>query len=333
MGLGPYNKNGRLGSHTPGLTVIVYLSLMLLLSSCSKSDPPSKNIAATQAHKVLAVINGEPLYPEQFNKKFELSQIGYSARQAGSAEKVKELKKIFLNQLIEQTILAQEAKRRNITASEAELDSFIKAMESEYGPGGLEGLLKARQIEIGFWRQEAAENLSVRKLLKEEISKNVNVSEDEIVKEYKDRAEEFVRPQMVHALQILVTTENEAREVRRKLLKGADFSKLASQVSIGPEAKKGGDLGYFEKGVMPKEFDDVIFSLEKGRLSNIVKTPFGYHIFTVLDKRKGGKLKLEEVREKIRSGLIQEKEKTNYQRFIDQLKANSKLEIKYELID
>jgi len=87
----------------------------------------------------------------------------------------------------------------------------------------------------------------------------------------------------IHCSHILVEKLSVAQEIKTKLSSGESFSKLAQQYSIDVSKKKGGDLGLFGRGVMVKEFEKAAFALEKGQISDIVKTQFGYHIIKRLD--------------------------------------------------
>ncbi len=89
----------------------------------------------------------------------------------------------------------------------------------------------------------------------------------------------------VKASHILVKTEGEARKILEELKKGANFAKLAKQFSECPSKKKGGNLGWFGRGKMVREFENAAFSLKKGEISDIVKTQFGYHIIKVTDTK------------------------------------------------
>lgn len=89
----------------------------------------------------------------------------------------------------------------------------------------------------------------------------------------------------VKASHILVKTESEARKILGELKKGANFAKLAKQFSECPSKKKGGDLGWFGRGKMVREFEKAAFSLKKGEISDIVKTQFGYHIIKLTDTK------------------------------------------------
>ena len=82
---------------------------------------------------------------------------------------------------------------------------------------------------------------------------------------------------------ILVAKFNEAQEILDKIKKGESFAKLAQEKSLDGSRKRGGDLGYFGRGMMVKEFEKAAFALEKGQVSDLVKTQFGYHIIKRLD--------------------------------------------------
>ncbi len=89
----------------------------------------------------------------------------------------------------------------------------------------------------------------------------------------------------VKASHILVKTEEEALKIKEEIINGKDFSQAAKESSLCPSGQNGGDLGYFSKGQMVKEFENVAFSMNKGEISNPVKTQFGYHLIYVTDKQ------------------------------------------------
>jgi len=90
-------------------------------------------------------------------------------------------------------------------------------------------------------------------------------------------------PNQVHCAHILVKTEQEARRVMERLNKGEKFANIAREVSLCPSGKRGGDLGTFSRGKMVKEFETAAFALQKGQISPVVKTKFGYHIVKRLE--------------------------------------------------
>ncbi len=90
---------------------------------------------------------------------------------------------------------------------------------------------------------------------------------------------------LVKASHLLVKTEAEALKVKEEIAAGKDFAQAAMEVSLCPSGQNGGDLGYFGKGQMVKEFEDAAFSMEVGEVSAPIKTQFGYHLIHLTDKQ------------------------------------------------
>jgi peptidyl-prolyl cis-trans isomerase C len=90
-------------------------------------------------------------------------------------------------------------------------------------------------------------------------------------------------PNQIRCAHILVNSESQAKEILERINKGESFAKLAEQYSLDGSRKKGGDLGFFGRGMMVKPFETAAFGLEKGQVSGIVKTEFGYHIIKRLE--------------------------------------------------
>ena len=128
----------------------------------------------------------------------------------------------------------------------------------------------------------------------------------------------------VHARHILVKTEDEAKDVIKQLDAGKDFAELAKEKSTDPNKDDGGDLGYFTRGRMVKEFEDAAFSLEKGTYSKTpVKTDFGYHVIKVEDKRDAPPPPFEQVQDQVRQLVMRDK----YLALLNDAKAKAKVEI------
>src|SRR6059058_273209 len=112
-------------------------------------------------------------------------------------------------------------------------------------------------------------------------------SNDEAMKKvYEEASKQISGEQEVHARHILVESEDEAKAIEGELKKGADFAELAKKKSKDPGASDGGDLGFFTKEQMVPEFSSVAFSLEPGKISDPVKSQFGWHVIKVEEKRK-----------------------------------------------
>lgn len=147
----------------------------------------------------------------------------------------------------------------------------------------------------------------------------VDISPEEIKIYYETNIDDFVLPEQVKARHILIQVSpdadpekieqarKKAEEILAKAKQGEDFASLAEKYSEGPTAKKGGDLGYFPRGRMVREFEDAAFSLQAGEISSLVRTRFGFHIIKVEDVREERRQGLDEVRASIESTLRDQK--------------------------
>jgi peptidyl-prolyl cis-trans isomerase C len=131
------------------------------------------------------------------------------------------------------------------------------------------------------------------------------VTDAAMQKVYEDATKQMSGEQEVHARHILVETEDEAKAIAAELKKGTDFAELAKQKSKDPgAAAEGGDLGYFTKDQMVPEFAETAFRLEKGQLSDPVKTQFGWHVIRVEDKRDRPVPPFEQVKDQIQTFVM-----------------------------
>jgi peptidyl-prolyl cis-trans isomerase C len=154
----------------------------------------------------------------------------------------------------------------------------------------------------------------------EQIAKNatsdaaVKATYDEEVKKQKPETE-------IHARHILVGTEEEAKSALKRLMGGEDFEKIAKEVSKDPGAE-GGDLGWFTKDRMVPEFANAAFALEVGQVSDPVKTPFGWHIIEILDKREKTPPPFDEVKDQVARYVAQKAQMA----YIADLRKTAKIE-------
>ena len=163
------------------------------------------------------------------------------------------------------------------------------------------------------------------KLLMEQLlqveAKNA-VTDAAMHKVYDEAIAQVKKEQEVRARHILVETEEEAKAVLAELKKGADFAELAKSKSKDPGASDGGDLGYFTKDQMVPEFAELAFKLEKGQISDPVKSQFGWHIIKIEDKRERQPPEFDKVKEQIEQYLVRRAQSE----MITKLRAEAKID-------
>jgi peptidyl-prolyl cis-trans isomerase C len=147
-------------------------------------------------------------------------------------------------------------------------------------------------------------------------------TDDAMKKVYEEASKQITGEQEVHARHILVETEDEAKAIKAELDKGGDFAELAKKKSKDPGASDGGDLGFFTKEQMVPEFSAVAFTLEPGKISDPVKSQFGWHIIKVEEKRSRKAPDFEQVKAQIET-YVTRKAQADY---VGKLREAAKIE-------
>jgi parvulin-like peptidyl-prolyl isomerase len=235
-----------------------------------------------------------------------------------------ELKEELLNGMIDRRLLAIEAARKGVRVSTVAVERELTATRAAL-PDFDKQLIATYQTERDL-RTSIDERMAASQLLKQEAFSQVKVSEDDVRTTWNGMPEaDKVHPARVHAAQIVLRTEEEGRTVIAALKKGEDFASLAKRKSISPERERGGDLGWFESGVMPSVFDEVCFTLNPGEVSELIASEYGFHVFKVIDAEPEHPLTFEEARPQVLERLREERMRNAETAFMDQLRARVRI--------
>ena len=273
---------------------------------------------------VLARVNEEFILVEEFDREFKESilELGKTEREENSGE----LKQAYLDQMIERKILAQEARRLGIQVSPGELDQVIAEINQDYPSGGFDERLGLKGTTLEEWKGRLEEELLAEKMIRHARRFQGKVEEKEALQYYEANLPTFQVKQRVRARQIVVADGQEALEILKRLRRGEKFEKVAMEKSMGPEKVNGGDLGFFSPGERPPEFDQV-FSMEVGTISEVIKSPYGYHIFKLEEKIEPREIPFEEAKAGILQELGRRKAEDAYQKWLKGLREKAKVQI------
>jgi len=295
---------------------LVLLILLILLPACRKE--------AETGSPVLIRVDGRSVTLEQFKKGFAKT---LTADEKLTEEEKGDLERSYLVQVIDRELALAQADHLGVNVTPAEVEAALQEHRRDYPEGAFEQMLREREITLEDWRRELEEGLLMEKVVRQAVYSQVLVDEAEIETYYREHRDEFDRPAQVRARQIVLGSQEEGERVLGLLRQGEPFPEVARQNSLSPDAEQGGDLGFFARGEMPPDFDAVVFTLPVGRLSDLVQSEYGFHIFLVEERREAMRLPLQAVHDEIRDALRAEKEEQAYQQWLQSLRSKASIEV------
>lgn len=225
-----------------------------------------------------------------------------------------------LDQLINDKIVELEAEKEGIKVTDKEIQKEIDTLAESYGgEDTLKEQLEASGSSLAALKQDIVVYIQTKKLVEPRIS----VTDDEISAYFEENKASFAQEEQVEASHILVEDKKTAKKVAKELADGGDFAELATKYSTDAGTKdKGGSLGYFGKGSMVEEFEDVAFKLDVNEISDPVKTEHGYHIIKVTGKKEAKKANLEDNKAEIKEALVNNKLQEEYTVWLAEVKKD-----------
>ncbi len=301
-----------------------------------KQEPPKPMPA--ELPDVLARVNGQEVKKSDFDllvRNIELS------RGPIPTERRDEVLRAALNQLVEYTLLQQEAKNRKVTVSDAEVNERIKQMQGQFPTEeAFKKALSARDMSIDRLRDDARVDMVITRLVEDEVATAQPPTDAECKDYYDKNPDKFKLGEAVRASHILILADEKADEatkkkaraqieaVNKRVKAGEDFAQLAKEHSQDGSAAQGGDLDFFGRGRMVPPFEQAAFALKPGEVSDIVTTQFGYHIIKVTERRTESTIPFDDqLQERLRQILTEQKKQEKAASFVASLKQKSKIEV------
>ena len=264
--------------HSIWILLILTAYFPLVASGCSGKS----NTAPTGLSESAVIeINGEAISREKYIKALKALKQRYRLENSRdfSPDQLLWLKSDVTNEIILDVLFQQEVAKNSIKISDEELKRNLQQMMNDYQEDSFQRYLEIENISLQEWQNKLKNNLLIKSLINKVVNSKVSISDSETQEYFKAHPEEFQTKERIRALHIMVETEEEARNILKKMASGKkDFSHLAQEHSLGPEGVKGGDLGYFESGNMPEEFDD-IFRLTENEPGAFIGSHSGFIIF------------------------------------------------------
>lgn len=256
----------------------------------------------------VATVNGQPISHADLDQKLETSPAARGVVQ----------------QMVTNDLIDSYAKQKGITVSSAEIAKVEDQYKTQYPNGQWDELLKAR----GLTEQDVQDLIRRQIILDKAVGGNIHITNKQITDFFNKNHAQFDKPPMARARHILVPDLKTAQKIEGDLKSGKDFAAEAKQYSTDPGSRdKGGELGWFRKGQMVPAFEKYAFSGPIGQVSAPIKSPFGYHIIQVEERKPGQTATVASAHDQIAQQLRQQQEAPLIPAFLQQLQSSANIKI------
>lgn len=293
----------------------------LLFFACSQPKPD----------QVVATFGTQQITVGHLKKNLQQGAMQYTDELKKNSKSFQLLKKRTLEEMIDRQLLLTHAMQKGSDVSEEELAQEVLKHKSQYTEIGFQNMLKEAEISQDQWLERKRENLIIKKFLDYLTADERPVTPEQIQAYFQQHPDQFQQPEAVHVRQIVTETKEKAEAILRRLRSGENFAKLARDLSLSPDRKQGGDLGFIVKGSIPREFE-ICFQMNAGEISPIIPSAYGFHLFKIIEKRGAKPLSFEEVEGKIAMQLKLQAREDSRTALLTQLKQANPVQIDEKIL-
>ena len=256
--------------------------------------------------------------------------------------------KDVLRGLIDRELLLQKGKDLDITAA-AELIKKLDEMRKQMKLASMDDLEKAAEAQgISFedFKQNMRTEIITQRVIQREVGGRINVGKDEEQKFYEQHKSDMERPEAVKLSEILVSTEPagddpqklaaaeaKANDLLKQIRAGASFEDIAKKQSQGLSAAEGGELGYFERGKLAKQLEDVTFAMKKDQVSDVIRTKQGFVILKVTDHQSAGIPSFAEIEPRLQEAVYMQKLQPALREYLTKLREDAFIDVRPGYVD
>jgi len=283
----------------------MFAALLAAWPACDAFDRP--------AEKVVISVGSRKITPEDL--KEHLKRMAFEPDVANQ-ERFDSL----VEMLVDHYLVLEYGKQQGLSVSDEELENTVREIKKDYAEKDFQDLLLKGYIDYGEWKEGLREQLLIRKITRKASEAGPQVSIEEMKAYYDSHREEFRQPAMVRFRQIVTRTKEEADNIQKRLVQGGDLAATVAQSSKVPASAGSSEPGWFAKGDLDESIEKVVFSLPVGKVSGVVETPYGFHIFEVLGRKQEGVRSLPEAMTEIEARLRYERQEAFYSDWLQNLR-------------
>jgi parvulin-like peptidyl-prolyl isomerase len=277
------------------------------------------------AEKAVITVGSLKVTPEELKDRWR--RMDFEAGGTG-----KEQFDSLMQRVVDYYLILEYGKQQGLSVTDEELESAVKEIKKDYAEKDFQELLLKGYIDYDEWKEELREQLLIKKVISKAFAATPEVTLEEIKTYYDSHPEEFRRPAMVRFEQIVTRTKEEADNLQKRLAQGGDMAATVAQSFKVPASAGTSEPGWFAKGDLDEAIEKVVFSLPVGKVSGVVETPYGFHIFEVLGRKPEGVRSLHEAMKEIETKLRAERREAFYSEWLQGLRKVIPVKIDRELL-
>jgi len=303
--------------------IFPFLCLFLLfpLSACSPETETNKVVIIRAGDRVVTVGDIE--------REVNLTSIENGIPKKGVWSSINEL----VDRVVNDALVLEYGKENGIFLNEIELERAIQNIVKDYPGNSFNEMLLSRCIDYNEWKERFSEHLLIKEIVKKQIESLPPVSYHAIKFYYQEGKEDFRHPSRSKFVHIVTKTRKEAKDVLARIKGGEDMKELVKKQSLRSGIYGDDGTHWKSKDILPTPLSDIIFSIPIGKLSNIIKTPYGFHIIKVLKREPPGVKDLLEVKDEIENRLLNKAIEIRYTTWLNELRENYPVKVNYTLLD
>lgn len=293
------------------------------------------------AAEAAAIVNGSVIPLKTYNGQVQAIIQQYTSQGANFQDaQLADLKIKVLENLIDQELLYQDAVAKGLTVSEDAVNFQLDAVKGQFPDDSTYlNVLTSQGMTEEDVKTDISRSLLVEDYITDKFGPSISIEDSDSMKFFEENSQSFSKPEQVRASHILIKVEPDAVEsvkknalerikaIKVRLDGGEEFSELARNLSEGPSNVNGGDLGFFGRGQMVKSFEDAVFAMNVGDVSDVVETHFGYHLIRLTSKNAQTSVPFEEVKQQIVDHLTQLKMAEMINGYIATIKSGAVIEV------
>ncbi len=308
------------------------LALTLILLTAAVILPCAAR--AVVVDRIVAVVNDDIITETELNAATAVAVGGL--RSGKQREYHVNTKSVVLDNLIESSLIKQDAEKIGIEVSELEVDESIDTVLERNGltQDELIAALKAKGLPYKEYRNQIRDELIRVKFMNARFRSRIEIRDENVEEYYNQHIDEYYAEPKVRLAVLLLTDGNKdmlqkkLKTIKQGLKDGEKFTELVKQFSDGPTASQGGDIGYLQKGEIAPLIEDIADSLKVGEVSKPVRAKNGIYIVKLIDRKKKEPKPIKDVERQIRNILYKKIMKERYDFWLDNMKKIAFIDVR-----